>query len=221
MELCRMEKVSKIYAMGEEVRPLNNISLNIEAGDFLSIQGPSGMGKSTLLYVMSGLLQPSEGDVFIKDNNLKKIPDKEITDLRKRYIGFIFQETNLFQALTVEENLRFVLAVGQGKDIDQTKIDYYLQELGLAERHNFLPNQLSVGQRRRLVVARALINDAPLILADEPTNDLDDGWASKVMKLLGDKVQEGGAVVMVTHNSYWAGKAGKHYTMQEGSLVLC
>ncbi|KUO65916.1 MAG: ABC transporter ATP-binding protein [Gracilibacter sp. BRH_c7a] len=221
MELCRMEKVSKIYAMGEEVRPLNNISLNIEVGDFLSVQGPSGMGKSTLLYVMSGLLKPSEGDVFIKDINIRNIPDDEITDLRKKNIGFIFQETNLFQALTVEENLRFVLAVGQGKNIDQSKIDYYIQELGLAQRRNFLPNQLSVGQRRRLVAARALINDAPLILADEPTNDLDDGWAGRVMELLTDKVQEGGAVVMVTHNSYWAEKAGKHYTMQEGSLVLC
>ena len=221
MELCRMEKVSKIYAMGEEVRPLNNISLNIEVGDFLSVQGPSGMGKSTLLYVMSGLLKPSEGDVFIKDINIRNIPDDEITDLRKKNIGFIFQETNLFQALTVEENLRFVLAVGQGKNIDQSKIDYYIQELGLAQRRNFLPNQLSVGQRRRLVAARALINDAPLILADEPTNDLDDGWAGRVMELLTDKVQGGGAVVMVTHNSYWAEKAGKHYTMQEGSLVLC
>ena len=220
MELCRVEKVTKTYEMGEQVRPLDNISLNINSGDFISIQGSSGMGKSTLLYVMSGLLRPTEGDVYIKGKNLMSLPDYEVTDLRKTHVGFVFQETNLFQALTVEENLGFVLSLTQGKSIDQTKIHHYLNELGLFERRMFLPNQLSVGQRRRLVVARALINDAPLILADEPTNDLDDTWAGKVMDLLSGVVKLGGALVIVTHNTYWAEKAVTQYQMQEGRLIL-
>lgn len=221
MELCRLEKVSKIYVMGEKVCPLNEISLRIQSNDFFAIEGPSGMGKSTLLYIMSGLLQPTEGKVFLQGQNLKTLPDQAVTELRKTHVGFVFQETCLFQALTVEGNLRFVSSIGRGKKQDKVKIDYYLEELGLNHRRNFLPSQLSVGQRRRLVVARALINDAPLVLADEPTNDLDDIWAGKVMELLKGIVERGGAVVMVTHNSYWAQKANQRYRLQEGRLTQC
>lgn len=219
MELCRLEKVSKIYEMGEKVCPLKEISFQVESGDFLAIEGPSGIGKSTLLYIMSGLLRPSTGEVFIRGQKLSTLADEAVTDLRREQVGFIFQETNLFQALTVEGNLRFVQNLNKKKLPDEGKVTHYLEELGLSHRRTFLPNQLSVGQRRRLVVARALINDAPLILADEPTNDLDDNWASKVMALLTAVVEQGGAVVMVTHNHYWAGKATKRYRMHEGRLI--
>lgn len=221
MEHCRVEKVSKTYEMGEEVCPIHDVSLQVASGDFLAIEGPSGIGKSTLLYIMSGLLRPTEGEVFLQDRSLKTLPDQVVTELRRTLVGFVFQETNLFQALTVEGNLRFVQSLAKGQRPDEAKITYYLEELGLSKRRTFLPNQLSVGQRRRLVVARALINDAPLILADEPTNDLDDIWAGKVMEMLSGVVERGGAVVMVTHHSSWAQKANRRYRMQEGRLILC
>lgn len=221
MELCGVEKVSKIYEMGEAVCPINNITLKVESGDFLAIEGPSGTGKSTLLYIMSGLLRPTSGEVFLQGNNLRSLTDTAVTELRRTHVGFVFQETNLFQALTVEGNLRFVLSLSKGKPPDEAKISYYLEELGLSNRRAFLPNQLSVGQRRRLVVARALINDATLILADEPTNDLDDVWAGRVMDLLSSVIKRGGAVVIVTHNTHWAQTANKRYRMHEGRLILC
>lgn len=221
MELCRIDKVSKVYEMGEVVCPVNNVSLKVESGDFLAIEGPSGTGKSTLLYIMSGLLRPTQGNVFLQGKDLINMPDSSVTDLRRTQVGFIFQETNLFQALTVEANLRFVQSLGKGTQPDSAKAAFYLEQLGLSDRRTFLPSQLSVGQRRRLVVARALINDAPLILADEPTNDLDEGWAVKVIELLSDVVKRGGAVVMVTHNTHWAQKANKRYQLEEGRLISC
>lgn len=219
MTLCRLEKVSKTYEMGEVVCPLNEVSLTVEKGDFLAIEGPSGTGKSTLLYIMCGLLMPTGGEVFLDNENLSRLPDTKVTELRKDLVGFVFQETNLFQALTVEGNLRFVQSIGKSGKPDEAKISRYLEELGLSSRRDFLPGQLSVGQRRRLVVARALINDPLLVLADEPTNDLDEVWAGKIMSLLTGVVERGGAVVMVTHNPQWAEKATKRYLMQEGRLV--
>jgi putative ABC transport system ATP-binding protein len=221
MELCRIQNVSKIYEMDEKVCPITDISIKVASGDFIAIEGPSGTGKSTLLYIMSGLLRPTSGDVFLQGKNLKELPDSQVTELRRTKVGFIFQETNLFQALTVEGNLRFIMGLNKATPLDENRITYYLQELGLEQRRSFLPNQLSVGQRRRLIVARALINDAPLILADEPTNDLDDQWAGKVMDLLLSVTERGGAVVMVTHNSYWARMSTKRHRMQEGRLILC
>ncbi|WP_018213448.1 ABC transporter ATP-binding protein [Desulfitobacterium hafniense] len=220
MSLCRLEKVSKNYEMGEVVCPLNKVSLTVEKGDFLAVEGPSGTGKSTLLYIMSGLLMPSGGEVFLNDHNLHSLADRKVTELRRDLIGFVFQETNLFQALTVEGNLRFAQSVGKGKKPDEAKIALFLEELGLSARRSFLPSQLSVGQRRRLIIARALINDPQLVLADEPTNDLDEIWAGKVMGLLAGVIQRGGAVVMVTHNSHWAACANRRYLMQEGRLVM-
>lgn len=221
MELCRLENVRKTYEMGEKISPLNEISLKIESGDFLAIEGPSGTGKSTLLYIMSGLLRPTEGSVFLQGHDILKLPDEKVTELRRSQVGYIFQETNLFQALTVEGNLRFVQRLANPNDKDESKINYLLETLGLNNRRAYLPSQLSVGQRRRLIIARALLNDPPLILADEPTNDLDDKWASKVIELLTEVVDKGGAVVMVTHNTHWAKRANKRYLMQEGRLILC
>ncbi len=221
MELCRIESVSKTYEMGEAVCPIKNISLKVETGDFLAIEGPSGTGKSTLLYLMSGLLRPTEGEVFLQGHSLTTLPDRTVTELRRKYVGFVFQETNLFQALTVEGNLRFVQSIDKSRKADEAKVAHFLKILGLSERRAFLPSQLSVGQRRRLVVARALINDAPLILADEPTNDLDGDWAGRVMDLLAGVVEQGGAVVMVTHHPNWALRANKRYGLQEGRLIIC
>jgi putative ABC transport system ATP-binding protein len=224
--LCEFNNVVKTYKSGEIVCPVDGVSLRCEAADFISIEGPSGIGKSTLLYLAGGLLQADSGEVLVDATNLQSVSDYDLTVLRATKIGFIFQETNLFQALTVGENLAFGLKITNkykklklGKaDIDQ-KVEAYLEKLGLGDRRNFLPNQLSVGQRRRLVVARALIMEPLLVLADEPTNDLDDFWAREVMKLLQSVTARGGGVMMVTHNMLWAERANCRYAMNNGVLT--
>ncbi len=224
--LCELKNVVKTYKSGEIICPVDGVSLRCEAGDFISIEGPSGIGKSTLLYLVGGLLQADSGEILVDATNLQSISEHDLTILRATKIGFIFQETNLFQALTVGENLAFPLKIINkytktklGKaDINQ-KVEAYLEKLGIGDRRDFLPHQLSVGQRRRLVVARALIKEPLLVLADEPTNDLDDFWASEVIKLLQPVPARGGALMMVTHNMLWAERANCRYTMSHGILA--
>lgn len=225
LPLCELKNVVKTYQSGEIVCPVDGVSLRCEAGDFISIEGPSGIGKSTLLYLVGGLLRADSGDILVDAANLQSISDHDLTILRAVKIGFIFQETNLFQALTVGENLEFSLKIFNkyaktklgNADIKQ-KVAAYLEKLGIADRREFLPHQLSVGQRRRLVVARALITEPLLVLADEPTNDLDDFWAGEVIKLLQTVPARGGAVMMVTHNMLWAEQANYRYALSHGVL---
>jgi|GEM_PF-654100 putative ABC transport system ATP-binding protein len=224
--LCELKNVVKTYRSGEIVCPVNGVSLKCEAGDFICIEGYSGIGKSTLLYLIGGLLQVDNGEIWVNNTNLQTVTDRVLTILRATTMGFIFQETNLFQALTVRENLAFSLNLNNKykkgqlskSDADQ-KINTYLERLGIGDRQGFLPHQLSVGQKRRLVVARALITEPMLVLADEPTNDLDDFWSTEVMKLLQTVTTRGGAVMMVTHNMKWAECANYRYTMNQGVLV--
>jgi putative ABC transport system ATP-binding protein len=176
--------------------------------------------------LIGGLLQADSGEIWVEDTNLQTIGDRDLTVLRATRIGFIFQETYLFQALTVAENLAFGLNLSNRYQKDKLskadipqKVDAYLERLGISERRDFLPHQLSVGQRRRLVVARALITEPRLVLADEPTNDLDDFWATEVIKLLRSVAARGGAVMMVTHNMLWAEQANCRYTMNHGVLT--
>ncbi|MDD3024080.1 MAG: ATP-binding cassette domain-containing protein, partial [Syntrophomonadaceae bacterium] len=208
----------KYFTMGETVKPLDKISFSVEAGDFAAIEGPSGIGKSTLLYTNAGLLEPSEGKISLFEKDMSRLSDKEKTRLRAEKIGFAFQEAILLQALTVKENLLFTQKYNNKKK-DPAKIDYLLEKYGLTDRSKFLPYQLSVGQRRRLVMARALLNDPLLLLADEPSNDLNEEWIDIIMESLMDISKKGGAVIMVTHNRELAMQAGKRYYLQEGKLA--
>ncbi len=217
MEVCCLENVQKTYEAGEKVTPIERVSLSINPGDFLCIQGPSGIGKSTLLYIMGGLLNASSGTVFLDGKNINVLSDKELTDIRRDKIGFIFQDSNLIQALTIEENLLFVQAMVRKKK-DNDKVKYFLNRLGLWERRNFLPSELSGGQRRRAMVACALIKDPMLILADEPTNDLDEHWANEVLSLLSEASDNGKSIVLVTHNPLWAEKAQLRFDLSKGTL---
>lgn len=217
MTICSVNSLSKHYTMGETVKPLDNISFNIEGGDLVAIEGPSGIGKSTLLYTLAGLVKPSGGQIYLFGKEMTKLSDREITRLRAEKIGFIFQEANVFPALTVKENL--ILPLKVNKREDPVRIKYLLEKLGLEKRSNFMPHQLSVGQRRRLVIARALLNDPLLLLADEPTNDLDDAWINIIMEFLEEINKKGGAVIMVTHNTQLAIKAKKRYSLENGKLV--
>ena len=219
MEICTLSHVAKQYRMGETVVPLRDINLTISGGDFLAVEGPSGMGKSTLLYVIGTLLKADEGSILFGDKDIASMSDREQTTLRGEQIGFLFQDSNLIQALTLRENLEFAQTLGGKRKADPKRVDEMLERLGLSERANFMPYQLSGGQRRRAMAARALIHAPKLILADEPTNDLDEFWAEKIVTLLQEEADRGAAVVMVTHNSRWSACASHRYRLEDGMLV--
>ncbi|MDF9409999.1 ABC transporter ATP-binding protein [Pelotomaculum isophthalicicum JI] len=220
MEICKLQNVSKSYMMGEKVSPLQNINLVVNTGDFISIEGSSGIGKSTLLYVMGSLLKIDEGKLYLDNKDVNSLTDQQLTNLRAEKIGFIFQENNLIQALTLQENLEFAQALGKKRITDSQEIVTLMERLGLLERKDYLPNQLSGGQRRRAMIARALINHPSLILADEPTNDLDDFWANEIVQLFVEAINKGCAVVIVTHNNKWAAEATVQYRLKYGKLAL-
>ena len=217
MEICRLEHIHKDYRMGEVVTPLKDVSLTVHSGDFIVVEGPSGIGKSTLLYVMGTLLQSDGGTYLFEDKDVSRFSDSEKSELRAGKIGFLFQDSALIQALTLRENLLFAQGIGQKKDPAQA--DELLRRFGLEDRAGFFPYQLSGGQRRRAMAARALIHHPALILADEPTNDLDEHWSLEIIRILKEQADSGSAVVMVTHNSRWAEEASKRCRLEDGILI--
>lgn len=217
MEICKLEHIRKDYIMGETVSPLKDATLTVNSGDFVTVEGPSGIGKSTLLYVMGTMLQWEAGTYTFEGRDVAAMTDNEKSDLRAEKIGFMFQDTNLIQALTLRENLIFAQQVG-GKKADKDKVDELLMEFDLLDRGDFFPHQLSGGQRRRAMAARCLIHTPLLILADEPTNDLDGIWAEKIIQMLKREASRGAGVVMVTHNTHWAKQANRRCYLEDGSL---
>ena len=217
MEVCKLEHIRKDYRMGEVVTPLKDLSLTVNKGDFIAVEGPSGIGKSTLLYVMGTLLQSDEGSYTFEGQDVSKFGDDKKSELRAKKVGFLFQDSTMIQALTLRENLLFTQGVGGKKDTK--KVDELLYRFGLEDRADFFPHQLSGGQRRRAMAARALIHDPALILADEPTNDLDEHWSEEIIRVLKEQTEKGTAVVMVTHNSRWAEAANRRCRLDEGVLV--
>jgi len=217
MEICKLEHIHKDYWMGELVTPLKDICLTVNPGDFIAVEGPSGIGKSTLLYVMGTLLQSDQGTYTFQGQDVSALSDGEKSRLRAQKIGFLFQDSTMIQALTLRENLLFTQGVGGKRDTK--KVDALLYRFGLEDRADFFPHQLSGGQRRRAMAARALIQDPALILADEPTNDLDEHWSNEIMEILKEQAQQGTAVVMVTHNSRWAAMASRRCRLEDGILM--
>ena len=217
MEICKLEHIRKDYVMGETVSPLKDATLTVNSGDFIAVEGPSGIGKSTLLYVMGTMLQWEAGTYTFEGRDVAVMTDNEKSDLRAEKIGFMFQDTNLIQALTLRENLIFAQQVG-GQKADKDKVDGLLMEFDLLERADFFPHQLSGGQRRRAMAARCLIHNPLLILADEPTNDLDGIWAEKIIEMLKREAGRGAGVVMVTHNTHWAKQANRRCYLEDGAL---
>ena len=217
MEICKLEHIRKDYIMGETVSPLKDATLTVNSGDFVTVEGPSGIGKSTLLYVMGTMLQWEAGTYTFEGRDVAAMTDNEKSDLRAEKIGFMFQDTNLIQALTLRENLIFAQQVG-GKKADKDKVDELLMEFDLLDRGDFFPHQLSGGQRRRAMAARCLIHNPLLILADEPTNDLDGIWAEKIIQMLKREASRGAGVVMVTHNTHWAKQANRRCYLEDGAI---
>lgn len=217
MEICKLEHIHKDYRMGEIVTPLKDISLTVNTGDFIAVEGPSGIGKSTLLYVMGTLLKADDGTYTFEGKDVSTFNDSQKSEFRAKKIGFLFQDSTMIQALTLRENLIFTQSVGGKKDLKQ--VDELLYQFGLEDRADFFPHQLSGGQRRRAMAARALIHNPALILADEPTNDLDEHWSEEIIRILKEQTLKGTAVVMVTHNSRWAVMANRRCRLEEGVLI--
>ena len=197
MEICTLEHIKKEYRMGELVCPLKDVSLTVNTGDFITVEGPSGIGKSTLLYVMGTLLQ-GDGGVY-------RFEEKDIS--------------RLIQALTLRENLLFAQRVGEKKRADKKRVDELLERFGLSDRGGFFPYQLSGGQRRRAMAARCLIHNPLLILADEPTNDLDAHWSEEIVSELKEESQRRAGVVMVTHDIRWTPEATCRLLLRGGERM--
>ena len=217
MEICKIEHIHKDYRMGEIVTPLKDVTLTVNVGDFIAVEGPSGIGKSTLLYVMGTLLKPDDGTYTFGGQDVSAFTDGQASEFRAKKIGFLFQDSTMIQALTLRENLIFTQGVGGKKDPKQ--VDELLYRFGLEDRADFFPHQLSGGQRRRAMAARALIHNPKLILADEPTNDLDEHWSEEIIRILKEQTETGTAVVMVTHNARWASAATRRLRLEDGILT--
>ena len=202
MSLIEIKKLNKTYDGGEEcVMALADVDLNIEKGEFISVMGPSGSGKSTLLTILGGLNHPTKGDVTVDDIPIYKLSLEKLADFRREYLGFIFQSFQLIPYLTVIENVMLPLSITQRTNREQvTMAEEILERIGLRGKGGRLPDQLSGGEQERVAIARALVNSPPILMADEPTGNLDSKTGKEIMDLFKSLNKEGQTIVMVTHN---------------------
>jgi putative ABC transport system ATP-binding protein len=216
--------VTKRYRMGEvTVSALDRVSLTVAAGEFVAIMGPSGSGKSTLLHLLGGLDGPSDGEITLAGQPLSKLSDNAITVVRRRKVGFIFQFYNLLPTLTAEENIGLPLLIDGHSLADprhRARLEQLLDLVGLRERRGHRPDQLSGGQQQRVAIARAFVNNPEIVLADEPTGNLDSKTGAAILALLRRACDELGAtIVMVTHDARAASYAGRVVFLKDGGVV--
>lgn len=219
--MIKIENLSKIYnSKRDPVVALSEVSLSIKSGDFVSIVGPSGSGKTTLLLCMGGLIHPSRGKVTIGEDSIYDLDVKKRASFRLRNLGFVFQTFNLIPYLTALENVQIPLALAGISDGHQSgKAVELLEKMGLADRLNHKPRELSIGQQQRVAIARALANDPKIILADEPTGNLDPDMTKETVSYLKLLNQTGITVVMVTHNPGAAEYSQRKLRLVEGRLI--
>ena len=206
MDIITTGNLTKIYGKDDtSVTAVDHLNMTIAAGSFTSIVGTSGSGKSTLLHLLGGVDNPTEGDVYLEGQSIFELNDEKRSILRRRKIGFVFQEYHLIPVLTVEENIAMPVLLDD-KKVDREELDELLNRLGLYERRKHLPNELSGGQKQRAAIGRALINHPPLLLADEPTGNLDKKNSEEVMELMLSTVREREmTMVLITHEPDIAG----------------
>jgi len=220
--VIELKDVRKTYLMDEvSVQALRGVNLSIMTGDFTAIMGPSGSGKSTLLHMIGVLDRPTSGKIYLDGVDISKLKDAELARLRGGKIGFVFQSFNLYPTLTARENIELpMLILEKEKKVRDEKVSALLRMVGLEGRANHLPSQLSGGERQRIAVARALANDPPLILADEPTGNLDSKTGYEVMDFLAKLQKEKNlTIVMVTHEPDIAKYAKKIIRLKDGNIV--
>lgn len=219
--MLKIKKLTKLYTTDEvETTALNEITLEIQEGEFVAVMGPSGCGKSTLLNILGLLDNPSDGEYFFGDHEVSKYSERQRAKLRKGSIGFVFQSFNLIDELTVFENVELPLLYLKVPSSDRKKrVEEVLERMNIMHRRNHFPQQLSGGQQQRVAVARAIVAKPKLILADEPTGNLDSTNGEEVMKLLSQLNEEGTTIVMVTHSPYDANYAHRIINLFDGKIV--
>jgi len=221
-DILQTAGLRKQYQMGEVmVDALRGVDFVVRQGEFVAVMGPSGAGKSTLLHLMGGLDIPSDGDIVLDGKRLAHLSDDEITIVRRRQVGFIFQFFNLLPTLTAAENVALPLLIdGKRMDDYMTRVDELLDLVGLGDRTNHKPDQLSGGEQQRVAIARAFINDPKIVLADEPTGNLDSKSGTNVLELLRRTCKDlNGTVVMVTHDPRAASYADRVVFLRDGHIV--
>lgn len=219
--MITIENLSKVFRTNEvETMALNNINLKVDKGEFLAIMGPSGCGKSTLLNIVGLLDRPTEGSVKFLDKEVSAFSEKELTRMRKGHVGFVFQSFNLIDELNVFQNVELPLTyLGYSAAERKAKVNELLERMHIAHRAKHYPRQLSGGQQQRVAIARAIVTDPEVLLADEPTGNLDSKNGQDVMDLLSELNASGTTVVMVTHSDRDASYAHRVVSLFDGSII--
>ena len=220
MEILRVEKLCKEYGKGHtKVKALDNVSFSVEKGEFVAIVGASGSGKSTLLHLLGGVDRPNSGKVFIEGKDIYKLNDDELAIFRRRQVGLIYQFYNLIPILNVEENITLPLSL-DGRKVDEKRLEELINLLGLSGRRTHLPNELSGGQQQKTSIGRAMITNPAIILADEPTGNLDSKSSDEVVTLLKKSNKDyKQTIIMITHNLEIAKVADRIITIEDGKIV--
>ncbi len=220
MEILRVENLSKKYGKGEsEVIAVDNVNFSVEKGEFLAIVGSSGSGKSTLLHLLGGVDRPTSGKVYVDGKDIYSLSDDNLAIFRRRQVGIIYQFYNLIPILNVEENITLPCDL-DGNKVDEKRLNELLKSLGLENRRKHLPNELSGGQQQRVSIGRALINNPAIILADEPTGNLDSKASEEIVELLkltNKKYKQ--TIIMITHNLEIANEADRVLRIEDGKIV--
>ncbi|WP_195573972.1 ABC transporter ATP-binding protein [Paenibacillus sp. 1001270B_150601_E10] len=220
MEILKIEHLSKIYGKGESaVKALDDVSFSVQKGEFVAIIGPSGSGKSTLLHMLGGVDRPTGGKVYVQDTDMYALNETQLAIFRRRQIGLIYQFFNLIPVLTVEENITLPLLLDKQK-VDQKQLDGLVNTLNLQHRLNHLPNQLSGGQQQRVSIGRALIGNPAIMLADEPTGNLDSKNSSEIvdlLKMLNKTYQQ--TLIVITHDERIALQADRIISIEDGRIA--
>lgn len=220
MTILEVKNLTKVYGKGETaVKALDNVSFSVKKGEFICIIGPSGSGKSTLIHLLGGVDRPTSGKVLINKTNIYRLNETQLAIFRRRQIGLIYQFYNLLPILTVEENIKLPLLL-DGQSVDEKQFTKIVQTLGLKNRLNYLPNQLSGGQQQRVSIGRAVINNPAIILADEPTGNLDSKNGEEIMELLKmfNKTYNQ-TLIVITHDERIALQADRIISIEDGKIA--
>lgn len=220
--MLQVKNLSKVYQKnGQDVKAIDNVTLNLVDGDFVSLIGPSGSGKSSLLLMLGGMLTPSLGKVLLEGNSLYDLSSEERSSIRQNKIGFLFQTFNLIPYLSALENVQVPLLLSGLKPKEQIdKATHLIEKVGLHDRMHHNPSELSVGQQQRIALARMLANDPQLILADEPTGNLDPEMSQTVMNFLLDLNSQGKTILLVTHDMHVASQAKRTLQISKGGTLV-
>ena len=216
--VVELENITKVYILGEiDVRALNGVDFRVKSGEFIAIMGPSGSGKSTMLHIIGCLDRPTTGRVCIEETDTSTLNDSQLARIRGRKIGFVFQFFNLYPTLNALENVELPMTIlGMEKAVRREKTEVLLSSVGLRERAGHFPSQLSGGERQRVAIARALANDPALILADEPTGNLDSKSGKEILGIFQKLHDQGRTIIMVTHEKYVSSMAERTIKMRDG-----